>query len=169
MAEPMPLADFIQSEGISFLAHVLRRLSDEFVQGCEQWYPRFGLVAPPRTASTLHLLLKQGPRAVTEIADALCQSHPLVITWIRQLKELDLVRTTVDLDDRRRTIVALTERGTTEAERMLQADLVIEKAYGTLLTDANAPVFDALWRIEAANRERSFLDRLIAAQGAPEE
>jgi DNA-binding MarR family transcriptional regulator len=162
-----PTSDFVQSEGLPFLAHVLRRVSDEFVQGCERWYSSFGLIAPPRTASTLHLLLRQGPRPITEIADALRQSHPLVITWVRQLKALDLIMTRSDPKDRRRTIVSLTERGNAEAERMLKADEVIAQAYRTLLAEADAPVFDALWRLEAATRERSFHDRLVAAQEAP--
>ena len=165
----VPSPDFVQSEGLPFLAHVLRRLSDEFVQGCERWYPLFGLTAPPRTASTLHLLLRHGPRSVTEIAEALRQSHPLVITWVRQLKALDLIATAVDPADRRRTIVRLTDSGTAEAERMLAADKVIDSAYQTLLDEADAPVFDALWRLEAATRDRSFLERLVAAQTAGQE
>lgn len=162
-------SDFVQSEGLPFLAHVLRRVSDEFVQGCERWYSSFGLIAPPRTASTLHLLLRHGPRPITEIADTLRQSHPLVITWVRQLKALDLITTHPDPKDRRRTIVSLTERGNAEAERMLEADEVIARAYRTLLTEADAPIFDALWRLEVATRKRSFHDRLVAAQEAPKD
>jgi len=164
-----PSTDFVQSEGLPFLAHILRRLSDEFVQGCERWYPLFGLIAPPRTASTLHLLLRHGPRPVMEIAEALRQSHPLVITWVRQLKALNLIATAADPADRRRTIVRLTDRGTAEAERMLVADKVIDSAYRTMLDEADAPVFDALWRLEAATRDRNFLERLIAAQDVGQE
>ncbi len=159
-------SDFVQGEGLPFLAHVLRRVSDEFVQGCEQWYPTFGLIAPPRTASTLHLLLRRGSQSVTDIAVALRQSHPLVITWVRQLKALDLIATHRDPQDRRRTIVSLTEGGAAEAERMLEADKVIERAYLSLMIEADAPILDALWRLEAASRERRFIDRLNAAQAA---
>ena len=156
--------DFVRSEGLPFMAHVLRRLSDEFVQGCERWYPLFGLTAPPRTASTLHLLLRHGPQQVTQIADALRQSHPLVITWVRQLRALDMIATNADPDDRRRTIVSLTDQGHVEATRMLEADKVIERAYRVLLTEADAPVFEPLWRLETALRDRSFLDRLVEAE-----
>jgi DNA-binding MarR family transcriptional regulator len=162
-------SDFVRGEGLPFLAHLLRRISDEFVHGCEQWYPTFGLIAPPRTASTLHLLLRRGPQSVTDIAAALRQSHPLIITWVRQLKALDLIATDRDLEDRRRTIVSLTERGIAEAARMLKADKVIERAYRHLMREADAPILDALWRLEAASRDCSFLDRLNAAQAASDD
>lgn len=167
--EPIPTDDFVRSEGLPFMAHVLRRLSDELVHGCERWYPLFGLTAPPRTASTLHLLLRRGPQQVTQIADALRQSHPLVITWVRQLKALDMIATAADPGDRRRTIVSLTTLGQAEATRMLAADAVIARAYRALLDEADAAVFEPLWRMEAALRERSFLDRLVAAQAEDQE
>ena len=164
MADQNPPVDFIQSEGVTFLAHLMGRLSDRFVRGCEQWFAVHGLIAPPRTSSTLHILHRQGPRSVTEIAAAISQSHPLVINWVRQLKSLGLVEATTDPNDRRRTIVALTEHGTAEAIRLLEADKVIARAYDRMLEEADAPVFDALWRIEAATRDQSFFDRLVEAE-----
>lgn len=157
--------DFVRSEGASFLAHLLRRLSDEFVRGCEQWYPQFGLTAPPRTASTLHLLYRRGAKSVTEIATDIRQSHPLVITWIRQLKVLGLVRTLSDPNDKRRTVVVLTETGLAEARRMLKADKILEKAYKQLMREADAELFETLSRIENACKVRSFYDRLAEAAG----
>ncbi len=163
MSNPKIPGNFIQSEGLTFLAHLMGRLSDRFVRGCEQWFAVQGLIAPPRTSSTLHVLHRQGSRSVTEIAGAINQSHPLVINWVRQLKALELVEATSDPEDRRRTIVSLTERGTAEVIRLLEADKVIARAYQTLLQQAGAPVFDALWRIEAATRDQSFFDRLVEA------
>lgn len=152
--------DPIHAEGLFFFPHVLRRLSDELVQASETVYPRLGITAPPRTASTLHLLHRRGPQSVTEIASAIRQSHPLVITWIRQLKALDLIETRSDPDDGRRTMVALTPAGRAQVERMLAARPVLEAAYRRLMRDADADIFDALWRIEAALRERSFESRV---------
>lgn len=168
MADPVMSNDFIQSEGVTFLAHLMGRLSDRFVRACEQWFTEYGLIAPPRTSSTLHVLHRQGARSITEIAAAISQSHPLVINWVRQLKALGLVEAITDSRDRRRTIVSLTERGTAEAIRLLEADKVIARAYETLLQQADAPVFNALWRVEAATRDQSFFNRLVEAEkGCP--
>src|ERR1700727_226993 len=100
--------DFIHKQGPAYLAHLLRRLSDELVRGAEAWYPEVAVTVPPRTTSTLLALDEHGPSGVTEISALLRQSHPLVINWINQLRAQRLVRTRVDKQDRRRTVVALT-------------------------------------------------------------
>lgn len=156
--------DFVQAEGVFFLAHILRRLSDEIIEGCVSWYADMGLDVPPRTASILHLLYRRGPQAVTEMSSALRQSHPLAIQWIRQLTGLGLVETAKDQDDQRRTIVSLTAQGTVLAERLIGSHRTFEVAYAELAQDAGADPFDALWRLEGALRKRSMADRLRHTQ-----
>src|SRR5690242_12562275 len=68
VAEHDPTNDFIRRQGPAFLAHLLRRLSDELVRGADDWYPQVGVAAPPRTASTLLALDERGPLGVTEIS-----------------------------------------------------------------------------------------------------
>ena len=152
--------DFVQAEGVFFLAHILRRLSDEIIEGCVSWYADMGLDVPPRTASTLHLLYRRGPQSVTEMASALRQSHPLAIQWIRQLTMLGLVETDKDEADRRRTIVSLTAQGIAVSERLIGSHEDFEVAYAQLVQDAGADPFDGLWRLEGALQKRSMTDRL---------
>ena len=90
----LQMDDFIARQGPAFLAHLLRRLSDELIQGAALWYPTVGVTAPPRTISTLIALDDLGPLGVTELATLLRQSHPLVITWIRELTSLSFVAAT---------------------------------------------------------------------------
>ena len=139
--------DFIRTQGLPFLAHLLRRISDRLVADAGDFERGIGIVAPPRTASTLQLLRERGPQSVTQIAEALRQSHPLIITWITQLEERGLVSRANDPDDARRTLVSLTKAGATEAERMAAASELIGQAYARLLAEADAPVHDALWRL----------------------
>lgn len=152
--------DFIKKQGLSFLAHLLRRLSDDFVRGFAAWNEETGIRAPPRTHSTLRALDDQGPLGVTEIALLLRQSHPLVITWIRQLKELGLVEARLDPNDRRRTVLSLTPAGEAEVETQKGASLIMERAFQRLMAEADADIFDALWRMEEALLHEPFLDRL---------
>ncbi|MBC7985811.1 MAG: MarR family transcriptional regulator [Sphingomonadaceae bacterium] len=111
------------------------------------FYARLGIVAPARTASTLRLLADQGPQSVTQIAQRLKQSHPLVITWIRQLAKLGFVSSSVDPADRRRTLVSLTDAGGDEARRMAAALERLGRAYESVLEEAGDDVFGALCRI----------------------
>ena len=129
------------------MAHLLRRISDRMVHDAGEYEAELGIRAPPRTASTLLLLNQRGRQSVTEIADALKQSHPLVINWLMQLEKLGLVSRSPDPADARRTMVRLTRSGRAEAQRMKSASERIGRAYDQLLKEADAPVDQALWRL----------------------
>ncbi|MDG6078167.1 MarR family transcriptional regulator [Erythrobacter litoralis] len=102
------------------------------MDGFEDWNPEAGISAPVRTASTLRVLYRKGPLPVTTIAKEICQSHPLVINWIRQLKALGMVRSRSHPRDARMSIIELTDLGRENAESMIAADEPIEKAYRAL-------------------------------------
>lgn len=152
--------DFIRRQGPAYLAHLLRRLSDELVRGADDWYPEVGVTAPPRTTSTLLALDDHGPMGVTEISALLRQSHPLVINWIRQLQKQGFVKTRIDKRDRRRTVVALTTKGVAETRCLRKALLQMGETSQVLMDEAGPELFDALWRMEQACRRKSFADRL---------
>ena len=152
--------DFPRSQGLPFLAHLLRRLADRFVAEAQEYYAEQGIVAPARTASTLILLQEQGLQSVSQIASKLRQSHPLVITWIRQLSRLELVEQKVDPLDRRRTLISLTPKGQLEAERMAAALSRLGAAYEKLLEEVGMDVQQPLWRLEEISRDGRLLDLL---------
>src|SRR4051794_18957452 len=98
--------DFIKGCGPQFFAHLLRRISDQLVRGEELWQAETGRPVPPRTVSTLFALDRFGPLGVTQIASLLRQSHPMVITWARQLATLGLIEAGADPSDGRRTVLS---------------------------------------------------------------
>ncbi len=154
------MADFIQEQGPAFLAHLLRRISDELVAGAAEWYPEVGVDAAPRTTSTLLVLSQRGPLGVTEVADLLRQSHPLVITWVRQLKADGFVRLRPDATDGRRTVIALTAKGAAEVARLRKALRVMSDASRHLMDEAGRGVFDALWRMAESCGRTPFVQQL---------
>jgi|SRR5581483_3894706 len=154
------MSDFIYRQGPAFLAHLLRRLSDELVRGADQWYPQVGVTAPPRTTSTLLALDEHGPQGVTELSKLLRQSHPLVINWIKQLKTAGFVDMRADDADGRRTVVALTRKGAGEVHRLRKALVTMAEASQELMDEAAPGVFDALWRMEKVCRNKPFVERL---------
>lgn len=154
------MSDFIQQQGPAFLAHLLRRLADDLVQGAAEWYPRMGVTAPPRTVSTLLALDEHGPLGVTELAGMLRQSHPLVIVWIRELTRLSMVKSRNDPGDRRRTLISLTAKGRNEVVSVRKALRVMERSSAELLELAGPDAWRMLWSMEHHGREMSFLQRL---------
>lgn len=154
--------DFIQKQGPAFLAHLLRRLSDDLVQQAADWYPTAGVTAPPRTISTLLALDEHGPLAITELAKLLRQSHPLVIVWVRELSALSFIESNDCPNDRRRTLISLTIKGRNQVKRVRRALVAMENASQRLLQESGADLLPALWRMEKALREKPFADRLAA-------
>jgi DNA-binding MarR family transcriptional regulator len=156
-------SDFIERQGPAFLPHLLRRLSDALVDSGEVWYREQGLSIHPRTSSTLLALDEKGALGVSELAQLLRQSHPLVIQWIRQLGELELVTVEGDPDDRRRSLVSLTRKGKAEVRRLRTALRTLAKSTQALMDEAIPGLFDALWRLEKTNRRVPLLERLRSA------
>jgi DNA-binding MarR family transcriptional regulator len=152
--------DFIHQQGPAFLAHLLRRLADELVQSAADWYPTVGVTAPPRTISTLLALDAHGPLGVTELADLLRQSHPLVIVWIKELSRLSLVTSKSDRADKRRTLISLTDKGRKQLVNVRKALATMERASAELLDLAGENAWQALWAMERGCREQPFLERL---------
>jgi DNA-binding MarR family transcriptional regulator len=159
--------DFIRQQGPAFLAHLLRRLSDELVRGASEWYPEVGVTAPPRTTSTLLVLAEHGPLGVTEIAALLRQSHPLVISWIRQLKADGFIKSRADARDGRRTVIALSAKGIDEVARLRKALKLMGEVSGQLMDDAAPGLFAALWRMEQACRHTPFARQLRERDNRP--
>lgn len=154
------MSDLIENEGLPFLAHLLKRISDELVRGCAVWFPEFGLEFSPRAASTLRTLDRLGSASIKEIAEAIHQSHPATLDWVKQLKLLGLLETRADSRDRRRTIASLTEAGKRQAELHRKTDAVIAAAYSSLLEEAGADLLEPLWRVEKLGRAKPFEERL---------
>lgn len=155
--------DFVKQQGLSYLAHLLRRVSDELVAGVEIWSAGSGLQSPTRTRSTLMALSAHGTLSITEIAALIRQTHPAVINWARLLSEAGMVVQERDANDGRRTLIRLTRQGQEEVERLRKADNTIAAAYRDLMKEADADIFESLWRIEEACRHKSVQQRLEEA------
>ncbi|WP_296615608.1 MarR family winged helix-turn-helix transcriptional regulator [Sphingomonas sp.] len=158
--------DFIQSQGVIWLPHILRRLANRFTDACDLLFERYDIMVPARLVSVVHLLHDRGPCGVTAIAAITGQSHPLINNYLKRLGALGLVTTAPDTIDRRRTLVALTDAGHAQAERLLAIRPVLVDTYRDLLASADADIFDALWRIEAALKRQGFAERVTAKEEA---
>lgn len=159
-------SDFIESLGPGFLAHLLRRISDELVEADKLWNAEKEVPNPPRTASTLLALDARGAMSVTELAATLRQSHQLVQQWIAELDACGLIHTRRDPEDRRRSIVALTPRGNHEIQRLRDSIIPVAQANLDLLTEGLPGIYEALWRIERSLRSWPFIERIRAADRA---
>ncbi|ESQ92048.1 hypothetical protein ABAC460_03880 [Asticcacaulis sp. AC460] len=152
--------DYISSLGKAFLAHRFKRLSETFVDDIQAFLQAAGLRAPARAFSTLRLLSDTPGLSVTQLADQIKLSHPLVIHLLSQLETLDLVHFDIDYDDRRRRLVYLTEAGQVEVARLKAAEPALCAAYDGLSAEVGADVMAVVERLDAALDKRSMAERL---------
>ena len=106
--------DFIRQQGLSYLAHLLRRISGELVAGVDEWSKQAGLLSTARTRSTLMALSAHGVISIMEFATLIRQTHPAVVTSGRLLSEAGMVAQERDAKDCKRTLLRFTKEGEAE-------------------------------------------------------
>lgn len=158
--------DFVQSLGLPFLAHRLRRVSDLIVESTTQILRRNGFDGPARSVSTLLLLRDGGAMGITEIGFRLRFSHPMIIKLARALSDAGLVRDEADPNDNRRRLIALTDKGAAQADLAERLSRDIGRTFAAMFAEAGADLFDALERFEAAAERRPIAERLAAGAAA---
>ncbi len=144
--------DYIQSLGLPFLAHRLRRASDLIVESTTEILHRNGFDGPARSVSTLLLLRDNGPMGVTEIGFRLRLSHPMIIKLARALGDAGLVRDEADPNDHRRRLIALTAKGAAQADLAERLSRGIGRTFEAMFAEAGADLFDALDPIRSGGR-----------------
>jgi DNA-binding MarR family transcriptional regulator len=157
-----PNTDFITSLGPAFLARRLRALSDQFVDDIQVYLTEQGVQAPARGLSTVMLIATAPGTGVTQLAEKLGFSHPLMINLLSQLEKLGLVRFQADSADKRRRLVYLTREGEAEVSKLKSAIPAITAAYASLSQQAGHDLWAALEDMSRAMQEKPYLERLRA-------
>jgi DNA-binding MarR family transcriptional regulator len=146
----MPDQDFVRSLGPAFLAHRMRRASELLVEGYTGFLHENGFAAPARSISTLLLLKEHGPLGITEIAHRLRLTHPLIIKLADGLAAAGYVSEHSDPADNRRRLLALTDAGLVQTERLGELLAVMERTFGQISEEIGIDLFAAIERLEAA-------------------
>jgi DNA-binding MarR family transcriptional regulator len=164
------IADFVETQGRALIAHRLRRLSERFLAGARDWLPQMGVTIPANALSTVLLLAEAGPLAVTDIAQRLRFSHPMIIGLVRDLEAAGAVRTYADHADRRRRLTALTPAGEAQARAIRTANAALARAYDQLGAEVGVDLLVLVEALDRACDQAPFDARLRqAASPIPEE
>jgi DNA-binding MarR family transcriptional regulator len=160
--------DFIVSAGLPFLAHRLRRASEQIVEATAVIQRHSGFTGPPKSISTLLLLEEEGPLGITEISNRLSLSHPLIIRLVRRLIGEGYVTQQSDPADARRRLIGLTDKGRRHVDYIREFMPVLSEAYGRLFQDMGVDLYSAVEKFEQAISERPLVDRLQEASSRKE-
>ncbi|MFD0792675.1 MarR family winged helix-turn-helix transcriptional regulator [Mucilaginibacter litoreus] len=100
-----------QSLGYLVLGSRLRRLSEAFLSEINRIYQNEGIDFDASWFPVFYLLSQNNSLSIKELSERTEVSHPAASQLITNLRNKNLVETTVSADDGRRQIVQLTEKG----------------------------------------------------------
>jgi DNA-binding MarR family transcriptional regulator len=144
------MKDVIQQRGPAAFGTRLRRLSERLDRQIETLYRAHALGFETRWFPVVALLNEHGPMSVGELAALIGITHAAVSQVRRDLIRHRLVRAKADPADRRRQIMALTEKGEALCRKLKPLWRAVARATEAMLAEAAPEFLDHFSRVEAA-------------------
>ena len=151
---------FFDKSGIVAMGSRLRWLADEITREATEIYKLYGIDIKPKWFPVLFMLFDGLDCSITGIAKAIGQSHPSVSNIVKELKNAGLVTEGKSDEDRRTTIISLTEKGLDLKDKLIQVCKYVESIVQTIEIQSSDKLWLALDNWEKALAEKSLLKRV---------
>lgn len=141
--------DYPSSQGGAAIGARLRRLSDRIDREADRLYAELGVEFEQRWFGVLNQIVLNGPRSVSEIAEALGVTHSAISQTRAALAERGLIEAQSDPADARRRTLALSASGKKLVKRLAPVWEALNEAARELDREAGRAV-ETLAKLEAA-------------------
>lgn len=153
--------DIIRELGELALGNRLKRLSDRLMQDGIRVYKDAGVEFEPRWFPLYYYLIVEGPSAVMEIAKGLGISHPAVNQVAKEMIAADLLSSYKDTKDKRKRLLAMTERGKELFPEMQIIWNDIRGALEEIVQERQTHFLENLTTVERQLDEKNFHQRFL--------
>lgn len=157
---------YLASLGKLALGSRLKALSDHFYGAADQVYRALGAPIESRWLPVLRYLWDTGPHTVTEVADAIGQTHSAVSQLTGKLVRAGMVRRTRDPADGRRTVLELTEKAHAALAGLGPIWCAVRRGVGGSLGEHAVVLLDAIAACEKALGDRPVVEAILAEHAA---
>lgn len=157
---------YLASLGKLALGSRLKALSDHFYGAADQVYRALGAPIESRWLPVLRYLWDTGPHTVTEVADAIGQTHSAVSQLTGKLVRAGMVRRTRDPADGRRTVLELTEKAHAALAALGPIWCAVRRGVGGSLGEHAVVLLDAIAACEEALGDRPVVEAILAEHAA---
>jgi len=141
----------------------LKSLSDHFYAAVDEVYRTCGAGVESRWFPVLRFLWENGETTVSDVAQAIGQTHSAVSQLADKLVDAGLVCRKKDAQDGRRSLLALTEKGRTDLSALGPIWVAVRRGIVKSLGEEGLEaLLNALAATEAAVQERSVVDAMLA-------
>ena len=151
---------FFEKTGILTMGSRLRWLSEIVTRDAAEIYKMYCIDIKPKWFPVMYMLLDGSDCSVTGIAKAIGQTHPSVSNIVKELKTAGLVTDRKSDDDRRSTIVALTDKGMELKDKLHRVCKDVESVVRSIESQSSDRLWIALDSWENALSEKSLLRRV---------
>ncbi|WP_289744307.1 bifunctional helix-turn-helix transcriptional regulator/GNAT family N-acetyltransferase [Muribaculum intestinale] len=149
-----------EKSGLLAIGSRLRWLADVVTRDAAEIYRMYDVDIKPKWFPVLYMLFDGTDCSVTGIAKAIGQTHPSVSSIVKELKAAGLVSDGKSEEDRRATVIALTDRGMELRSKLHRVCTDVENAVRSIESQASNRLWQALDNWEDALAEKSLLKRV---------
>ncbi|HUA81803.1 MAG TPA: helix-turn-helix domain-containing GNAT family N-acetyltransferase [Dyella sp.] len=157
---------YLASLGKLALGSRLKALSDHFYGAADEVYQTLGARIESRWLPVLRYLWDVGPRAVTEVADAIGQTHSAVSQLTDKLVREGMVHRRRDPNDGRRTVLVLTDKAHEALAELGPIWCAVRRGVTASLDEHAVQLLEAIDLCERALRERPIVNAILAEHAA---
>ena len=151
---------FFSLAGPAALGTRLRQLADTLLADAEKIYQLYSIDLDPRWFPVFFMLGHKDNAAVTELAQAVRQSHPAVSQVIKQMTEAKLVTAAKCATDARISRISLTDKGRNLYEQFLVQVTDVRQAVTALFHDTGVNLWNDLDAIEHGLHQQGLFARV---------
>ena len=160
---------FFEKTGMLSIGSRLRWLADIVTRDAAEIYRLYGIDIKPKWFPVLYMLFDGADCSVTGIAKAIGQTHPSVSNIVKELKTEGFVIYDKSDEDRRTTIVALTDKGKDLKERLRLVCRDVESVVRSIESQLPDKLWPALDNWAEALSEKSLLKRVADEKARQED
>jgi DNA-binding MarR family transcriptional regulator/N-acetylglutamate synthase-like GNAT family acetyltransferase len=151
---------FFAKTGKMALGSRLRLLTATVTENAAQIYELYNVEFSPKWFPVFFILSEEGEKTITEIANEIGHSQPSVTKIIQEMTVVGLVKENQTSNDKRRTLVALTLKGTMLSEKIRIQCKDVDAAIEGIIAEATHNLWDAIEEWEFLLVQKSLFKRV---------
>jgi len=153
--------DFYNRTGKMAIGSRLRLLTGKVTEDAAKIYELYSIEFSPKWFPVFFILMENGGKTITEIAEEIGHSQPSVTKIIKEMTTADLINSNLQSDDKRRNVVGLTKKGI-EVSKTLEIQCAdIENAIESMTAEASHNLWEAIAEWEFLLEKKSLFKRVL--------
>lgn len=152
--------NLFERTGKMALGSRLRLLTAKVTEDASKIYDLYNVEFSPKWFPVFFILSEDGEKTITEIASEIGHSQPSVTKIVKEMITANLVEENLKSSDKRRNVVALTEKGKNLSEEMAPQWKDVDQAVESIMNEATHNLWEAIEEWEFLLGQKSLFKRV---------